>query len=332
MKRILLIATGGTIASGDTGDGMEPVLKPEDVLHYLPSVKELCEVECLKLYDLDSTNVGPEHWLGMAETVEKQYDKFDGFIILHGTDTMAYTAAALSYLIQNAGKPIVITGAQKPISMEVTDAKRNLYDSFLYAVSEGAYGVSIVFDGHVIAGTRARKTRSKSFNAFSSIDFPDLAVIRGERVVRYIRDKKPEGQPKFFHKLCRRVFVLKLIPGLDAGMFEYLREHYDALIIESFGMGGIPCYDNDDFMAAIEDWMARGKTLVITTQVSHEGSDMSIYHVGVRVREQFEVLECYDMTPEATLTKLMWILGETQEHARVKELFYTPVGHDLLEE
>lgn len=332
MKRILLIATGGTIASGDTGMGMSPVLRPEDVLHHLPSVRNLCHVECMSLYDLDSTNIGPEHWLGMARAVEEHYEQFDGFILLHGTDTMAYTAAALSYLIQNVDKPIVITGAQKPIDKEVTDAKRNLYDSFLYAASEGAFGVSIVFDGHVIAGTRARKTRSKSFNAFSSIDFPDLAVIRGERVVRYIKEEKPAGGPKFYHQLCRRVFVLKLIPGLDAGMFDYLTDHYDALIIESFGMGGIPCYENDDFMAAIERWMAQGKVLVMTTQVPHEGSDMSIYHVGLRVREQFEVLECYDMTPEATLTKLMWILGETQAFDEVKRLFYTPVGHDLLEE
>ena len=331
MKRICLIATGGTIASGDTGSGMSPVLRAEDVLRHLPSVRALCRVECVSLYDLDSTNIGPDHWLGMARAIEEVYDRYDGFILLHGTDTMAYTAAALSYLIQDADKPIVITGAQKPISQEVTDAKRNLYDSFLYAVNEGARGVAIVFDGHVIAGTRARKTHSKSFNAFSSIDFPDLAVIRGEKVVRYIQEEPPVGPPRFYHSLCRGVFVLKLIPGLDAGIFTYLREHYDALIIESFGMGGIPCYGDDDFMAAIEDWMARGKVLVMTTQVPHEGSDMSIYHVGLRVREQFEVLECYDMTPEATLTKLMWALGQTGKFETVKKLFYTPVGHDLLQ-
>ncbi len=331
MKRILLIATGGTIASGITEEGLKPVLRPEDILRHLPSVSELCAVECLQLYDLDSTNLGPDHWLGIAKAVEAHYDAYDGFVVLHGTDTMAYTAAALSYLIQNADKPIILTGAQKPIDTEITDAKRNLYDSFLYAIEDGSFGVSIVFDGHVIAGTRARKIRSKSWNAFSSIDFPDLAVIRGGRVVRYIRDDQPVDNLHFSHELCRKVFVLKLIPGLDAGIFAYLKTRYDALIIESFGVGGIPCYGNDDFMDAIGDWVASGRLLVMTTQVPHEGSDMGVYRVGLRLRETYEVLECYDMTPEATLTKLMWIMGETTDFDEIKRRFYTPIGHDLIE-
>jgi L-asparaginase len=328
-KKILLIATGGTIASQSTGHGLSPRLLSRDILTFVPSIRELCEVETLQLFNIDSTNMEPSHWMKIAQAVRSHYDSFDGFVILHGTDTMSYTAAALSYLIQNSPKPIVLTGAQRPIDREITDAKLNLSDSFLYACDDCACGVQIVFDGHVIAGTRARKTRTKSFNAFSSIDFPDLAVIRNDQIVRYIRDDFFTG-PVFFDRLNTRVFVLKLIPGMDASIFDYLKQHYDALIIESFGVGGIPCYGVDRFMDAVEDWMTSGKILVMTTQVPHEGSDMEIYQVGARIKEKYEVLEAYDMTLEATVTKLMWILGKTADREEIHRLFYTSIWHDIV--
>ena len=127
-----------------------------------------------------------------------------------------------------------------------------------------------------------------------------------------------------------RVFNLKLIPGMDASVIHYLKPYYDALIIESFGVGGIPCYEEDRFMKAIEDWTAAGKLLVMTTQVPHEGSDMVIYNVGSRIKERFELLEAYDMTPEATVTKLMWLLSVSRDFDTIKTLFYKPVNHDIL--
>ena len=114
MKKILMIATGGTIASEMTPSGLAPELNPQQLLSFIPRIAEVCEVECLQLYSLDSTNIRPQHWLGIAQAVRENYDQYDGFVISHGTDTMAYTAAALSYLIQNSPKPIVLTGAQKP--------------------------------------------------------------------------------------------------------------------------------------------------------------------------------------------------------------------------
>lgn len=141
----------------------------------------------------DSTNVTPEHWKLLAKTVQENYDRYDGFVICHGTDTLAYTAAALSYMIQNSRKPIVITGAQKPIEMDVTDAKTNLLDSFIYASDNDSQDVNIVFDGKVIVGTRARKERAKSYNAFCSINFPYQAVIQDGMLVRYITEMPYTG-------------------------------------------------------------------------------------------------------------------------------------------
>ena len=185
-KRILLLATGGTIASRKSDNGLKPQITPEELIEYIPQVKEICDVEAVQLLNLDSTNMEPSHWKLMVHAIWEHYDDFDGFVIAHGTDTMAYTAAALSYMVQNTKKPIVITGAQKPIDLEITDAKSNLIDSFLYAADDRSQGVQIVFDGKVIAGTRAKKVRSKSYNAFSSIDYPSLAVIQDMNIMRYI--------------------------------------------------------------------------------------------------------------------------------------------------
>ena len=186
MKRILMLATGGTIATLDKGHGLSPAITSEEILSHVPAVGELCRVEAVQLMNLDSTNVGPGHWLEMAAAIRARYDEYDGFVLTHGTDTMAYTAAALSYLIQDSPKPIVITGSQKSIALNDTDARRNLYNSFLYAVDRDSHDVSLVFDGRVILGTRARKERSKSFNAFSSVDYPERAVIRDGRLIRYL--------------------------------------------------------------------------------------------------------------------------------------------------
>lgn len=331
MKNILLITTGGTIASKESEDGLVPAMSSQEILDFVPSIYNVCSVNTLQLYSIDSTNLEPSHWLGIVEVIEQNYENYDGFVILHGTDTMSYTAAALSYLVQNVRKPIVLTGAQRPIDKEITDAKLNLFDSFLYAADDHSFGVSIVFNGQVIVGTRARKYRSKSFHAFSSIDYPNMALIQNSRILRYIREEKPEGEPQFYHKLNQKVFLMKLIPGMNPVIFQHLKPYYDAMIIESFGVGGIPCYENDRFMTAIEDWVESGKLLVMTTQVPHEGSDMSIYKVGIRVKENYDVLESYDMTLEAMVTKLMWILGQTNQMERIKELLYTPVNHDILQ-
>ena len=129
MKKILMIGTGGTIASEMTPEGLTPELNTHQLLAYLPRIAQLCHVDCIQLYSLDSTSIHPTHWLGTAQAIREHYDDYDGFVISHGTDTMAYTAAALSYLVQDSPKPIILTGAQKPIWFDGTDSKRNLTDA-----------------------------------------------------------------------------------------------------------------------------------------------------------------------------------------------------------
>ncbi len=326
MKKILLIGTGGTIASEMTEGGLTPELTTEQLLSQVPAISGICGVECIQLLNLDSTNIGPEHWLMMVRCIREHYHEYDGFVITHGTDTMAYTAAALSYLIQGSPKPIVLTGAQKPIGFDSTDSKVNLMDAFRCA-AEDLPGVSIVFNNRVILGTRAKKTRSKSFQAFSSINYPDLGVLRDGVLLRYIRQACREA-PVFFDRLDTKVALLKLVPGVDRGLADYLLERNDALIIESFGVGGLP--EDSGLYDCVRDAMAAGRTVVLTTQVENEGSDLGVYHVGHALKNDLGVLEAYDMTTEAVVAKLMWILGQTRQREEIVRLFYTPVAQDIL--
>lgn len=331
MKQILMIATGGTIASKSSENGLKPLITSNELLSYVPDARSFCKADTLQLLNIDSTNMQPKHWLMIAAAIREHYDRYDGFVICHGTDTMAYTAAALSYLIQNSPKPIVVTGAQKPIDLEVTDAKTNLLDSLRFASHSKAYGVSIVFDGKAIAGTRGKKERTKSYNAFSSINFPYIATIQDQHVIFYLDDKALLSEPVHFsERLNDRVALLKLIPSMESGVLDYLAGHYDAVIIESFGVGGLPSYESGDLHKAIKKWIGAGKTVVMTTQVTNEGSNMSIYEVGKTIKQEFGLLEAYDMTLEATVTKLMWILGQTSDPERIREMFYQTINRDIL--
>lgn len=326
MKKVLLIGTGGTIASEVGSSGLVPELTTEDLLAHIPAISNICEVDCIQLLSLDSTNMQPKHWLMMAGCIKEHYEEYDGFVLTHGTDTMAYTAAALSYLVQESPKPIILTGAQKPIGFDSTDSKINLLDAFRCA-TEDLPGVSIVFNNKVIPGTRAKKTRSKSFQAFSSINYPYLGVLRDGVLLRYIRPECGE-RPVFYDILNTRVALLKLTPGATREMADFLLERNDALIIESFGVGGLP--EEGDFYACLEQWMEKGKIIVLTTQVENEGSDLGVYHVGYRLKSDLRVLEAYDMTTEAVVAKLMWLLGQTTDRGEIEKRFYAPVAKDIL--
>lgn len=330
-KKLLIMTTGGTIASVMTPSGLIPALSSEQLLSYLPEIGEDFQLTTRALYSLDSTDVTPEHWLTIAEEIRKSYDDFDGFVICHGTDTMAYTAAALSYLVQDSPKPIVLTGAQKPIGFEITDAKANLRDSIIYAADAESCGVQIVFDGEVILGTRAKKTKSLSYAAFSSINYPVLASIRDGRIIRYIRQEQAGTGPVFYDRLNTKVFLLKLTPGELPTLLPEIFRVYDCVIIESFGVGGIPDSLESALFRELKKYRPEEKTLAMTTQVTYEGSHIETYEVGRKLKDTFSILEAKDMTLEALLTKLMWILAdEGQSWEEICSRFYRPVAADTL--
>ena len=331
MKKILLLCTGGTIASVKTTDGLKPALTAEELLGYVPEVKRFCEVDVLQVCNIDSTNMTPEVWGQIVHAVNENYDRYDGFVITHGTDTMAYSSAALSYMIQNSRKPIVITGSQKPINIDGTDAKDNLRDSILYASDSYSQNVSLVFDGNVIAGTRAKKMMARSFNAFQSVNFPVIARIQDNHIIRYIPYEPIRKPVEFQEKVSDSICIMKLIPGSRPELLAYLFDNYDCIVIESFGVGGIPNQLLDKFYAEMEKWAAKGKFIVMATQVVNEGSNMEIYQVGQKVKKDFKLMEAYDMTLEATITKLMYLMARyPHDYGKIRRGFYTPVNSDIL--
>lgn len=347
-KRVLIVATGGTIASAEGGDGLAPALTGEQLAGHVPEIASLCDFDVVQPMNIDSTNMRPRDWMRIRDEIVAHYNDYDGFVVLHGTDTMAYTAAALSYLVQDSPKPIVLTGSQRPMASPFTDAKLNLYQSVLYATDPRSHDVAVVFGGQVIAGTRARKQRTMSFNAFTSVNFPELALIRGERVVRAGIDAQPPARTmRAYDRLDERVFVLKLTPEVGPGIFELLKADYDAVIVETFGIGGIPEHVSEgdeadagpggagggracSFEEAIFDWVGSGRTVVLTTQVPEEGCDLGVYEVGRAYAACPAILKGADMTTEALVAKTMWALGQTRDPEEVRELFYRPVNHDRI--
>ena len=331
MKKILMIATGGTIASKQSGHGLRPALTSEDLLRAVPEVRDVCSVDAIQLMNLDSTDMTPADWLRMAGTIEEHYREYDSFIITHGTDTMAYTAAALSYLIQNSPKAVILTGAQKSIFLSDTDARSNLIDSFIYAADEHSQGISIVFNGKVIIGTRARKERTRSYNAFSSVDYPEVAIIREKKIIRYLEGKiAPDSYPVFYHAVDPSVLVLTLIPGISAAAIRNLKNDYHALIIQSFGVGGLPGGGKGELARALNEWIQEDKPVVLTTQVPYEGGDLSTYQVGAEIKELYPVVEAHDMTLEAITAKVMWALTVAKTPEAFQKLFSTPVSNDII--
>ena len=327
MKRVLVIATGGTIASAEEGSGLAPALTGEQLVAFVPEVAQVCHVEVAQVMNVDSTNMRPEGWLSIAGEVRRSYDDFDGFVVLHGTDTLAYTAAGLSYLVQGRSKPIVLTGSQLPMGDPGTDGKRNLLDAVLVACDDAAAGVMVAFGGKVISGTAARKVRTRSFEAFDSLNALDLGRVRDGRVewadgvcgqmcgeAGAYAAEEAGGAPstaRFYDELNPRVAVLKLTPGMDALVVDALRPACDALVVEAFGLGGIPEYDG--ITETLLAWVDAGKTLVMTTQCPYEGADLSVYEVGRAFCDRPGVLMGGSATTEALLAKTMWALAQAAD-------------------
>jgi len=330
MKQILVIATGGTIASSDEGNGLTPHYDVSELLSFIPQVKDICNITGKMIMNIDSSNMTPDCWVKIAKTVKENYDDYDGFVITHGTDTMAYSSAALTYMLKGLGKPVILTGSQYSIEERCTDALQNLSDSIHFATEEIA-GVFVVFDGKLICGTRAMKVKTKSYDAFESVNFPYVAEIKHDRI-RY--DKyiskffKPNSDTLILKDhICDNIVVLKIFPGMDTEIFDFIQSRYKGVIIESFGIGGIP-FENRDITSQIKKMTDLGIAVVVTTQCLEEGVDFGIYEVGKKLPAD-KIIYASDMNTEALVTKLMWALGISKDLTEVKRLVETPIMFDI---
>lgn len=322
MKKILLLTTGGTIASEPTGEGLAPALSGQRLAAFLGGMTADYEVAIQNLYELDSSNIQPEEWQGMAQAVARAYDKFDGIVLTHGTDTMAYTAAVLSFMLRNLPVPVVLTGSQLPIWHPLTDGIENLRCAFAMAAS-GRPGVFVAFNRRIILGTRAVKVRTTGFDAFESVNCPDAAEVNSnglslnEAVLPH-----PRGAFRLEDRLCDSVILLKLIPGLNPEIFDMLLNmRYRGIVIEAFGAGGLN-FVRRDLIAKLQKMAEAGIAVVVCSQCLYERSDFTIYQTGQKALES-GVLQAFDMTTEAAVTKLMWALGQTDRPEEIKRIFFT---------
>ena len=323
MKKVLLLTTGGTIAAREGEQGLVPDIKSNDILALLPEIKENFDVECKYILNLDSSNIQPEEWQYIAGIVADNLPHYDGIIITHGTDTMAYTAGALSFMLQNLDKPVVLTGAQIPIEQMFTDAKRNLQTAFA-AVDSGIPKVMIAFFDKIINGSRAVKVRTLGFNAFESISAPYIGEVFADGVHIYedIDKCMPKGEFCLKDRLSTDVFVLKLIPGTNPRIFDMLLEmKYKGIVIEAFGAGGTH-FERRNLLPKLKMLIENGVAVVARSQCLYEKSEFSLYEVGRKVLE-CGVIEGKDMTTEAIVTKLMWALGQTDDMKKIRNMFET---------
>ena len=309
-KHICVLATGGTIASRPTPNGLMPALSGEDILAMVPDLRARCDIDCVQLLQLDSTNLQPEHWIRMARAVAERRTQYDAFVITHGTDTMAYSAAALHYMLENIDRPVVLTGSQLPAGVPGTDAEQNLLTAF-HAALGGRAGVYIAFGGRVMFGNDARKLCTMQLTAFGNINRPLAGRFAGGRLTWLAEASAPAGTFRLHDQLDTRVGVLKIVPGLPPKMLEaFVDAGFRAVILEGYGLGGIPDQESPmNFLPAFQYAKDHGCRLVCTTQCTYDGVDMDSYEMGVRA-QQLGVEPGGTLTTEALLCKLMIELAE----------------------
>jgi len=309
LKKILLLATGGTIASRETAHGLRPALTAEDMGAAIGSKDGAIDV--VDLLALDSTNIAPCHWQIIARRIAECRTDYDSFIITHGTDTMAYTAAALYYILENIDRPVILTGSQRPRGVSGSDAESNLRLAY-EAAQRGFAGVAVAFGGRLIHGNAAKKMYSLADDAFRSIGRPeiDLAVPSAPTAPFRLRDALDE-----------RVAVIRLYPGMKPITIDaHIASGYRGIILEGYGLGSVPGDDAEEsFLPTLDRARTRACTIVLTTQCIYDGADISHYEVGVRAAE-LGVLTGGTLPIEALYARLMQRLAETPEGEMVKKL------------
>jgi len=331
-KKVLIIGTGGTIASIKTKQGLRPAYKTDEIISFFPEIKEIAGVKGVMLFNIDSTNMQPHHWSEIAMEIGKNYYKYDGFVITHGTDTMHYTASALSFMMKNLKKPVVLTGSVKAIGEE-SDAKQNFIDSVLAATSS-LREVCIVFHGKIIKGSRARKITNeattiadRNLGVYSSINCHlvgeligriegvyDRRILFNEKYTQIHNKKKFKVAPK----VSADVVLLKIYPGMKSDILEKLKD-YRCIILEAFGPGNIPFLENS-LIDTINFLNKKGVAIFVATQNPFGETDMNLYEVGLKATEA-GAISCRDMTSESAVTKAMWLVGNYSDDVeKIKRL------------
>ena len=274
---------------------------------------------------LDSANMRPPDWETIALDIAQHYDDFDGFVVLHGTDTMAYTASALSFMLEGLAKPVILTGSQLPLAEVRSDARENLITSLLLAANEQVPEVCLYLSGSLLRGNRSTKVSASGFNAFASPNFPPLGRVGVDIALELNLIREAAAGPLQVQVLKDiPIAALRLFPGISAASLEnFLLEPIQGLVLETYGAGNAPAVDTA-LLDVLRGACERGVVIVNCTQCLHGAVDMSGYATGGALRE-VGVVSGYDLTPEAALTKLLYLFSQGLTPEAVRD----EIGRDL---
>lgn len=319
MKKILLLTTGGTIACTKETGIFRPSLSGRNILSFVPDACKEANIDIVEVLNIDSSNMQPGDWVHIAKTIKGMADNYDGIVVLHGTDTMAYTTSAISFMTIGNKIPIVFTGSQLPIAFAGSDAEKNLQDAILVACYSGLQGVYLVFNGKIMNGCCVSKSNSCEPDAFQSINCQAVGVIDNKKISLYYYPQQLADGPQWHMGVCSKVLLWKLTPGIDPCVLDDIEgKGYKVLILEAFGVGGIPMLKNN-FLPKIIEWKEKGILTVVTTQCYQGKCDTSIYEVGKLAMNKGAIC-AGNMTREALVAKLMWILSITNDADNIIEM------------
>lgn len=301
----------------------------DEILHYVPELRKIAHVDMECPFTMDSSDFGIHQWIALGQLLDENMDNYDGFVIIHGTDTMSYTACALSYMLINLPKPIILTGSQRPLAAIRTDARANLVQALELATKD-ITEVCLFFDNKLYRGNRTKKVSIDEFDAFSSPNFPCLAVV-GLNIEQQTRHRRPAGLFRLEPRFDDRVIALKCFPSFRPKYWQHLLEtDVSIVVLEAFGAGNIPMFDGEMFQF-IQSFTEAGKLVVICSQSVEGECDLTLYENGQKALEA-GAISGKDMTFEATVVKAMFLLGLYNGNVkRVRHYFHAPIAGEISE-
>jgi len=338
-SKILLIYTGGTI--GMMKDYSSGALKAFDFSQLLKNIPELNQLDCVISsysfdHPIDSSNMNPAHWVAISDSIADKFNEYDGFVVLHGSDTMSYTASALSFLLENLTKPVILTGSQLPIGDLRTDAKENLITAIQIAALQKngkpvVQEVGLYFEYKLYRGNRTTKINAEHFQAFASLNYPQLIESGVHLTVfhEYLLPQKKKIGLKAHRNMDDNVAILKIFPGINKNIMDAMlgAVNLKALILETYGSGNAPM--EDWFLEKLHNAIKKGIHIINVTQCSGGAVMMGHYETSSKLKKM-QVINGKDITTEAAITKAMYLLGSGVSHELFKTVFETSLRGEML--